>query len=255
MPDEDVDDLLRRSQFVFEATIDEGGRSTVADIPVDDHTVVARVERVLQSPAALARVAGSQVTVQLVEGSPVPAPGERTVLFTSTLAFGEGIALREVGRTAPDIPGPTIMAAGLAPTLPGARAGRAHPVLEASQRLADEGLRNHAAVAAAVVVGTVTGIEKAGPFVPSEHDPDWWRATIQVDHVERGDVGERVAVLFPNSADVMWSGVPKPLAGQHGLWLLHGTSGADAELAPYALLDSDDAHPADNLDRLRPEGT
>lgn len=252
MPEE-FDDLLRRSQFVFEATIDEGGRSTVADIPVDDHTVVVRVDRVLHSPAALARAAGSEVTVQLLEGSAVPAPGERAVLFTSTLAFGQGIALREVGRTTPEAPGPSIMAAGLAATLPGARAGRSHPVLEASQRLADEGLREHADGAAAAVIGTVTGIEKAGAFVAAEHDPDWWRAIIQVDHAEKGDVGEQVEVLFPNSADVMWARVPKPRAGQHGLWLLHATSGADADLAPYALLDSDDAHPADDVDRLRPE--
>jgi len=255
VPEGELDDLIRRSQFVFEATVDEGGRSTVADIPIDDHTVVARVDRVLHSPAALARVTGSQVTVQLLPGSPVPAPGEQAVLFTTTLAFGEGIAVTEVGRTPIDVPGPSIMAAGLAATLPGARAGRSHPVLEASQRLADEGLREHAATVAAVVVGRVSAVEKVGPFVAAEHDPDWWRAIIDVEHAERGDVGERVQVLFPNSADVAWVRVPKPRPGQHGMWLLHATSGADAELAPYALLDSDDAHPADAIDRLRPGGS
>lgn len=256
MPDTEVDDLLRRSQFVFEATVDSGGRSTVAEIPVDDHTVVVRVDRVLHAPAALARAAGSEVTVQLLDASPLLAPGERTVLFTSALAFGQGIAVTEVGRTEPEAAGGFTMAAGAPATLPGARPGRPHPVLDASQRMADEDLRGHADEAEAIVIGRVTGIEKAGPFVASEHDPDWWRATIAVDHAEKGDVSGQVHVLFPNSSDVMWARVPKPRAGQDGLWLLHATTGDEVELAPYTLLDTDDVHPADHIDRLlRTEAT
>jgi hypothetical protein len=126
-------------------------------------------------------------------------------------------------------------------------------VLEAGQRLADEDLRRHAEEAEAIVVGRVTAVEKAGPFVPSEHDPDWWRATVDVDHAEKGGLEGSVQVLFPNSRDVMWSRVPKLAPGQTGLWLLHRTTGDEAALAPFTLLDTDDAHPADHVDRLRPE--
>jgi hypothetical protein len=255
VPDADLTDLLRRSQFVFEATVAEQGRSTVAGIPVDDHTVVVRVDRVLQAPAALGRAAGSEVTVQLLDGSPVPAVGERTVLYTSAMAFGQGIAVTEVGRTEPGAPGEAITAAGAAATLTGARPGRPHPVLEAAQRLDDERLQAHADEADAVVVGRVVGLEKAGPSGRSEHDPDWWRATIQVSHAEKGDLSGQVQVLYPNSSDILWARIPKPRAGQEGLWLLHATSGDQADLGPFSLLDTDDAHPADHLDRLQRNGT
>ncbi len=144
------------------------------------------------------------------------------------------------------------MAAGAPATIPGARPGRPHPVLEAGQRLADEALRSHADDAEAVLVGRVTAIEKAGPDVASEHDPDWWRATIAVDHSEKGTLDGPVQVLFANSRDVMWARTPKLAAGQEGLWLLHRTTGDEAALAPFSVLDTDDAHPADDLDRLRP---
>jgi hypothetical protein len=250
MADAAVVDLLRRSQFVFEATVGALGRSTVADIPVDDHTVVVHVDKVLHSPAALARSSGSDVTVQLLPASPALVVGQRTVLFTTAVAFGAGIVVAEVGRAAPDGVGETAMAAGAMATLPGTRAGRAHPVLDAASELADADLRQHADEAAAVIVGRVVAVQKAGPVVAAEHDADWWKATIKVDRAERGGVRGRVAVLYPNSADVQWAHVPKPRAGQDGLWFLHTTPPERVDLAPYSLLDADDYQPADHADVL-----
>jgi hypothetical protein len=127
-------------------------------------------------------------------------------------------------------------------------------VLEAAQRLEDQQLREHANEADAVIVGRIVGLEKAGRPSLSEHDPDWWRATIEVEHTEKGDVGERVQVLYPSSGDVRWARAPKLHSGQHGLWILHATEGDDAALAPYRLLDAEDAQPADEVDRLRSGG-
>jgi len=253
---QDLVDLLRASQFVFEATVAGHQRSTVSDIPVDDHTLVVRVDLVLQAPAALARAAGSEVTVQLLAGTPVPSDGERAVFFTTAIAFGTGIAVAEVGRAGTDAVGPlgaVAFAAGAPATVVGARPGRPHPVLEAAERLEDERLQAHAASADAIVIGRVTGLEKVGPVAASEHDRDIWRATIDVRHVEKGDVPDRVQVLFPMSHDVRWARVPKPQAGQDGVWVLHATQGDDATLAPFALLDADDAQPPEALQRLRPE--
>jgi hypothetical protein len=143
------------------------------------------------------------------------------------------------------------MAAGSPAVLVGARPGRPHPVLEAAHELEDERLQGHADEADAIVVGRVVGLEQVGPAIGKEHAPDWWRATIEVHHAEKGDVGEKVQVLFPNSSDVHWAHVPKPRAGHDGLWLLHATQGDEAQLAPFSVLDADDAHPADHLDRLR----
>lgn len=255
MPDGDlVADLLRRSEFVFEATVDGRGKSTVSGIPVDDHTVIVSVDRVLHGPAAFARVAGSQVTVQLLAGSPIPADGERTVFFTSAVAFGEGIAVAEVGRTDPDTPGPVAMAAGIPATVLGARPGRPHPVLEVAQRLGDERLAAHADEADAVVIGRVVAVERVGPASRSEHDPEWWRATIDVEHTEKGEISDQVQVLFPNSSDVHWARIPKPHPGQEGLWLLHATPTAQESLGPFSLLDADDVQPSDHIDIVRRAG-
>ena len=250
MADPEVTDLLRRSQFVFEGSVAGVGRSTVASVPPDDHTVVMTVGRVLHAPAAIARSAGSDVTVQLLPGSPRLALGDSAVLFTTAVAFAEGIVVAEVGRTSVGLAGDTTMAAGTAATRSGARSGRAHPVLAAAQEMADEDLRRHADEAAAVVVGRVVSVAKAGPLSTSEHDPDWWKATIKVDSTARGDAKGRIAVLYPNSYDVHWASVPKPQAGQEGMWVLHATPPERVALAPFSLLDNDDFHAADHVERL-----
>jgi hypothetical protein len=249
-PDE-LAELLRRSQFVFEATVQQHQQATMSDVDVGPSTVVVRIDQVLQAPAALSRAAGSRATVQLLEGEPVPAIGERLTLFTSAVAFGEGIVLAEVGRAEPETLGEVAVAAGAPAAVPGARPGRPHPVLETAQRLDDERLRAHMDDAAAVVIGRVVALERVGPAGRSEHDADWWRATIQVEHVEKGDVPDQVQVVFANSTDTHWARLPKLRAGEEGLWLLHATDEDQADLAPFMLRDTDDAHPADHLDRLR----
>jgi hypothetical protein len=176
------------------------------------------------------------------------------VFFTTALAFDTGIALEEVGRRAPDSVGGTTLAAGARATLPGARPGRAHPVLDAASDMQTAALRQHAADAGAVVVGRVVNLVRVQEPSVTEHIPEWWRATIDVEHVVKGDVGREVDVLYPNSADVHWARVPKPVAGQHGLWILHPTDGADATLAPFSLRDADDAQPADRLDLIEGDG-
>jgi len=250
----DVSGLLRRSQFVFECTVEATAKSMLPDLPVDERTIVAKIEKVLHGPAALAQAAGSEVTVQLAEGLPVLAVGDRAVLFTTAIAFGQHMAVAEVGRTAPDAVGSSIMAAGAPATLPGARPGRSHPVLEAAAQLETDRLRAHAAEAEDVVVGRILSLEKVGPPSISEHDPDWWRATINVEHSEKGKATGQIQVLYPGSSDVHWAHLPKLRPGQEGLWILHATGVDLAQMAPYSLLDADDAHPADQLDRLRGDG-
>ena len=239
-------DMMRQSQFVFQATVQAQGRSTVSDIPVDDHTVVFKIDRVLHSPATLARSAGLDVTVQLAAGSPVPAVGEQVTLFTRPVAYSDGIAVAEVGRAAPETAGElATMTTGPAP---GHR--RPHPTLEVAHQLEEEQLRAHAAAADVIVIGRVVRLEKAGGLALREHDPDWWVATIAVDHREKGPVGDTVRFVFPNSRDVHWVHVPKPAAGDTRLWLLHTATGDAAELAPYALLDADDVQRPDQFSDL-----
>ena len=254
MADPHIVDLLSRSQFVFEGSVTALRQSTVTDVPADANTVVVNVTRVLQGPAALSKLAGSNVTVQLLAGSPRLAVGASTVLYTVGVAFGENVAVAEVGRSTPEAAGGSTMAAGVKAVLTGARSGRAHPVLDAAQQLADDQFRAHADAVAAVVIGRVSSLKKAGPMIASEHDANWWKATIAVEHCEKGDLKGRVDVLYPNSSDIRWARVPRPQAGQVGLWLLHPTPTERTDLAPYSLLDENDFKPADQLERLQGGG-
>jgi hypothetical protein len=113
-------------------------------------------------------------------------------------------------------------------------------------------LRDHAGSAEAAVVGRVLKLESVVRPSVSEHDPDWWRATIDVYHVERGNVQVGpLDVLYPNSLDVRWRQVPKPKASQGGLWVLHATQGELSTIAPFQLVHPDDFQPVQALDELR----
>jgi len=70
----------------------------MADIPVDERTLVARVEQVLHAPAAFAALAGALVTIEPTADTPPPEGGSRWTFFAHGVAFGESLALAEVGR-------------------------------------------------------------------------------------------------------------------------------------------------------------
>jgi len=174
----------------------------------------------------------------------VPKVGDTAAFFVEGLAFGESVAVAEVGRLPVKAVEPhasTSFAVGQ----PGAFA-----TLE--RQLEIQRLREHADSADAVVVGRVTKLERAFEPVPSEHDPDWWKATLDVFHVEKGNVAPgEVTVLYPNSLDVRWRKAPKPKASQGGMWLLHATDGKLNAAAPFALLHPEDFQPTQELDALR----
>src|SRR5262249_61484720 len=99
-----------------------------------------------------------------------PAVGQTFAFFAEGLAFGESIAVTEVGRLSAESVEPHVNLAVASGATAGAFSALLHEVQE-------EKLREHMQQADAVVVGRVVKIEKADPSIPSEHDPDWWRAT------------------------------------------------------------------------------
>jgi hypothetical protein len=245
MPDDNITELLQRSAISFTGTIERLGASSVPELPtVDDHTAIVLVDRVLHGPSAFAHLVGTRVTVQLAEDVDPPTVGQRLAFFANGLAFGSGLAVTEVGR---------LPASEVEPYIERAVAtGAPAPFSDLQSGLKAEQLREHAAGAAAVVVGTVTSLRRAAAGRVSEHDPEWWVATLEVHHVERGDVAPgEIEVLYASSHDVRWHDKPKPAAGQDGVWILHPTEGAAAELARYQLADADDYQPVQGLDNLR----
>ncbi len=247
MSDDKIKDLMRQAPLSFVGTVEHLGGATLTDIPVDERTAVVRVEHVLHAPDAFAGLAGQRVTVQLSADVDPPAVGEAAAFFATGFAFGESLAVTEVGRLPVEDVEPRAAAA--------AEAGKTAAFADLHAELAAESLRAHAGAAEAVVVGKVTALAKAGEHGGSEHDPDWWRATVNVEHVESGNVpaGE-LAVLFANSDDVRWHKTPTLRAGDQGVFLLHATEGARQEFAPFEVVHPEDFQPLQSLETLRGNG-
>lgn len=241
--------LLRQSAFSFLGTIEHLGAATMADVPVDARTAIVVVDQVLHAPAAFSQIANTRVTLQLAAKGAAPKVGDRAAFFANAIAFGDSLALTEVGRVPASAVEAPVGAAAAAPGLPPLHAYQAQ--IESDRLLA------HADAADAIVVGIVAKLEQASKKGLSEHDPDWWKATLAVDHVEKGDVKPgKLAVLYANSVDVRWRSALKPKAGQAGLWMLHKTADESlAELAPFQILDLDDYQPVQSLDTLRGSGS
>lgn len=245
MSDEAIIDLLQRAPFSFVGTIEHLGAAAM-EVPVDDRTAVVYVDRVLHGPDVLLGLGGQRITLQLAADAYPPDVGETAAFFAQAIAFGESVAVAEVGRLPLEHVEPQMRLA--------AEAGeRALGVFE--HRVETLNLCKHAAEADAVVLGRVVKLEmassKGAPGV-SEHDPDWWVATLHVHHVERGEVKPgKVRVLYANSLDVRWRAAPKPKASESGLWLLHRPDGELAKVVPFAILHAEDRQAVQSLDAMR----
>jgi hypothetical protein len=199
---------------------------------VDAGRAVVEVDEAVHAPDPVDLGPGDSVTVQLAEGAPAPAVGDRATFYADPLIYGDTLTVAEVSRGEP---------------------AAAAPHAEARAERAQDAIREHAQAADAVVRGHVVALAA----VPREdrlreHHPHWWIATLDVDLVERGDVAEgRVDVLYANSLDVRWRRWPKPKAGQGGMWILHRTAPEQAALAPFTLMHPEDLQPSLQLELLR----
>lgn len=248
MSDAGISDLMAQAAFSFVGTVEHLGAATMEDLPIDERTAVVRVDQVLHAPEAFAQLAGTSVTLQLREDGEPPEVGSSFVFFANGLAFGAGVALEEVGRRPVEDIEPHV---GFAAEAGGAPLETLQRQVEATR------LRGHAADAEAIVLARVVGLERAAGSPVREHDPDWWRATLHVTHVEKGDIqpDDEVKAIYANSLDVRWRDAPKPKASQNGLWFLHATEGEQASLAPFQLIHPDDLQPPQNLELLRGNGS
>ncbi len=242
----DLKKLVREAPFGFVGTVEHMGATTMEGIPADERTAVVHVDSVIVAPEAFVSMAGQIVTLQLSPDIDPPAEGETAAFFAEGLAFGETIALSEVGRASLEEVEPQFLAAGAA------EGGAAAGFTEIQQEVEADKVREHAAEADAVVAGRVMGLVKAADVAAVEHDPDWWIATIHVVIVERGDVSlGDVQVLYANSLDVRWRTAPKPKASQGGLWLLHATPAELSAAAAWQILHPEDFQPTQMLDAIR----
>ena len=201
MSDEEISRLLRQAPFSFVGTVEHRGAATMTDVLIDDRTAVVRVDHVLHAPDAFLTLQGHRITVQLLADREPPAVGESMAFFAEGLALGDSVAVVEVGRHAVDSGEPRVTRA--------LEAGDPGAFASLQRDIEVDRLREHADGADAIVVGRVVRLEKAAATDYSEHDPDWWQATLEVQHVERGTVEPGpMSVLYANSLDVQWRAAP-----------------------------------------------
>jgi hypothetical protein len=261
--------LAQKANFIFKGTVQKIKAATMSNIPLDDRTVIVRVDEIVQAPEPLADYAGREVTVAISGQKKVKA-GEQAIFYTNGWIFGEGLAVRSIGHR-PASSGVAFM--GIAP---------GDPV----ENLANKESRVRFESADVVVSGRVTSVrlppqEVAAGFAMasinaagettltkpiSEHDPLMQEAVVEVDAVHKGEhASNEVTVHFPSSTDVKWYKAPKFRPGQQGFFMLHkdetkekrGATGA----VVAALTATEDApggltalHPADFQPLDRPGG-
>jgi len=100
MPNGSLKELLASSNLAFTGTVETVGATTVADVPVNDRTVVVQVGEVLRGPPEVGVPPGSRVTVQLSAELPPLNVGDQRTFFANGWVYGENLAVIEVGRSA-----------------------------------------------------------------------------------------------------------------------------------------------------------
>jgi len=208
--------LVKQSDIIFIGTVTKVGAVADPEVPASDRTVVVRVDRVLEKPAAVAFATGDSVTVETARAGSLK-PGAQATFYTTGWVFGRAVAVREVGHELGHSP---------------VAADQEEVVASTRLDLNDADLKAHIQKAAMVVAGRVEQVRPAelaaAPARPkriTEHDADWQEAIIQVeDGIKGAQAGERVVVRFPGSHDVAWVGTPRFSVGQEGTFLLHKDS-------------------------------
>ena len=173
MADPSIRELLADSKLAFTGTVESAGATSVPALPADERTVIARVGEVLHAPPQVDLAPGGTVTVQLSPELPPLTPGSEATFFANAVAYGDDLAVAEVGRTTPeDAAAPTARLAGVPSGVT--------PVRAAVAALAEQEVVEHARSADAVIRAQVVALRVVPPTgPPHEHDPLWWVATLR----------------------------------------------------------------------------
>jgi hypothetical protein len=233
-------ELIRQSSFIFAGTVKGLKSSTVPIVSPTDGTATVHVDEVVYNAGVVSDVLGSDITVQLRSPGSVKE-GEHAVFFSNVATYGESIVVDEVGHfefTKEELE-----------SLRG-------QIKEAQTRMPEEQVQKRIAQADLIVTGTVTAVHPTAETrqrpPASEHDPQWWEATIKVQSVEKGPAQKGdVVLLFPHSDDVRWFGSPKFKEGQQGVFLLHRTEEAALRVRGFTALDALDFQPIQQRDSIK----
>ncbi len=231
------ENLTRQATFIFKGTVVKLNATTMSAVRASESTAVVRIDEVIDAPGAPPDLPGKEITVQLREPGSVRA-GQQMFFFTKGWLLGNSMAVIEVGRVAA-----TVEAQGVSEQIKTTR-----------RKMADEKLQDALATTETVIVGRVINVRPSEiPHIGSEHDPDWYQATILVESVLKGQLpGREVTLLFPHSDDVMWRDSPKFTEGEQGIWLLHRNQARLPGIENrYTVLNPLDFRPREELNRVQ----
>jgi len=231
------DSATAAADFIFSGTV---LRAHAATIDLDDATdcAIVRVERIVVGGSAFRPLAGRAITVRLRQ-SDRAREGERRVYFTKGWHWGEDIGVIELSSVT-------------APTSPEMQRMQSD-IERQRQQESDRELAERLRTAELVVSGKVVGVRRADfPPLPTEHDPNWQEAVIQVTSVLRGSApGARVTILFPGTDDPGWRAAPKFRVGTEGIWLLRPFVSEGKPLPRLTTLHPADFRPRSDEARVR----
>jgi hypothetical protein len=245
------DQLIERASYVFTGTVRAVGTSNVKLVPGGDDTAVVRIDSIAKGADTVGDFTGDDVTVVLQKPKSV-AVGDKLHFYTNPRISGANVAVTEVGHT------PIVAAEEL-----GVVKARAEQLKD---QAATKKVATHTVDADLIVTGKVTATKPAPregrPGPPSEHDPDWWEATIAVDSTEKGaaPANNTLTAYFPHSRDIRWFAVPKLAVGREAVFFLHTKMEAGAEAKDEAdvleikgvkILHPEDVQPMARRDQIR----
>lgn len=211
------------STLVFQGTVQATKLATVDNIEVGQGTLVVRVDQVIEAPKSLAKLGGTEITVQLKAGQKAQ-PGQTMIFNTNGWIFGDSIAVQCI-RMEP-----------VKRTHFGLLSRGGDPVEHRRNRIVQDRFAESDAVVSGIVSAvklpdepttgkrTRSNIESpafTGPI--SEHNPHWRDALITIDQNHKGNTQGQMVVRFPSSTDVRWYKAPKFAPGQQGYFMLHKT--------------------------------
>ena len=181
-------------RFVFRATVEKIGASTVAEVPASERTLVVSVTEVYRAPDLPGLLAGQSITV--LANDAAPRAGQDVLFLARGWLYGHSLAVIEVARevTSVDFKG-----------LPQQLSAEAQ-----AQR--DEALTARLRIASLVVSARVAETRSPGPVDPvtvSEHTPYWSEAYSKRNPSKKA----------PCKVRAWWCSIPEP--GHHvarGLW-------------------------------------
>lgn len=233
--------LIQRSGFIFKGTVQRLASSNVRSLPESPSTIIVRVDQILKGPKALESFTGRDVTVQLLQRASRFRQGQQAVFYTTSLLYGENLAVKEVS---------TVTAQSDVRSL-------ASQIAQGERQATEQALGTRIASSVLVLSGRVVEVaaytSREESARRSEHDPELWRADVEVITVVKGQrpSSGRVPVYFAHSTDDRWILSPKYSPGQEGVFLLHTEEMAQIAQPGYSTLDRLDFQPMSQMEVVR----